>query len=268
MSFKERYGPWAIIAGASEGVGRSFALQIAAQGVSCILIANRGPLEEVAAEVRAVGGAECIIADIDLSAPDALAQIVAAAGDREIGLYVANAGGDSGIAKFLDGDIQAWIKLTNINVMTTIQACHHFGRLMRERGRGGLLTVNSGACYGGGSFLSIYTACKAFLLNFAESIWGESRASGVDVLTIVLDRTDTPNFRRSLESLGQPWPADVASPDDVAAAGLARLPHGPVHNFGLADDEAGRGWASAADRRKRVALMSDSTEKLFGKGGS
>ena len=97
MDFKERYGPWAIIAGASEGIGRSFALQIAAQGVSCILIANGGPLEEVAAEVRAESGVECITATIDLSAEDALDQIVAVTWEREIGLYVAVAGGDTGI---------------------------------------------------------------------------------------------------------------------------------------------------------------------------
>ena len=136
---------------------------------------------------------------------------------------------------------------------------------MQGRGRGGLLTVNSGACYGGGSYLAIYTACKAFLLNFAESLWAESRRSGVDVLTIVLDKTDTPNFRRMLEKLGQPWPSGVASPDEVARIGLKRLPHGPIHNWGLADDEPGQAWASAAERRQRAAAMSDTVEKLYGK---
>jgi uncharacterized protein len=265
MDFKEKYGPWAIIAGASEGVGRSFARQIAAQGVSCILIANKGPLEEAAAEIRSESGVECIIAEIDLSSPDALDQIIAAAGTREVGLYIANAGGNAPTERFLDAELKAWVRLTNINVMTTMQACHHFGRLMRERGRGGLLTVNSGACYGGGSYLSIYTACKAFLLNFAESLWAESRKSGVDVLTIVLDKTDTPNFRRMLEKLGQPWPSDVASPDEVARMGLARLPHGPIHNWGQEDDEPGQGWASARERRQRVTAMSDVVEQLYGK---
>jgi len=268
MDFKERYGPWAIVAGASEGIGRSFAKQIAAQGVSCILIANAGQLEEVAAEIRAESGVECITAAIDLSAQDALDRIIAAAGTREVGLYVAVAGGDAASERFLDADIMAWVRLTNVNVMMTIQACHHFGRLMRERGRGGLLTVNSGACYGGGSYLAIYTACKAYLLNFAESLWAESRKSGVDVLTIVLDKTDTPNFRRMLEKLGQPWPSDVAQPDEVARVGLERLPHGPIHNWGLTDDEPGLGWASASDRRQRVVAMSDTVEKLYGKDAS
>jgi len=265
MNFKERYGPWAIVAGASEGVGRSFARQIAAQGVSCVLIAKAGPLEEVAAEIRAESGVECIAAEIDLSAPDALDQIIAAAGTREVGLYIANAGGDAAPERFFDAQLKEWVRVTNINVMTTMQACHHFGRLMQERGRGGLLTVNSGACYGGGSYLAIYTACKAFLLNFAESLWAESRKVGVHVLTIVLDKTDTPNFRRMLERLGQPWPSDAASPDEVARIGLERLPYGPIHNWGLADDEPGHGWSPASERRQRAAAMSDAVELLYGK---
>src|SRR5690349_16129249 len=95
MTFREKYGPWAIVAGASEGTGRSFAHRIAAEGLSCILIARDGPLEDVAREVRAAHGVECVTARIDLSLPDAAERIIGAAGDREIGLYVSNAGGDS-----------------------------------------------------------------------------------------------------------------------------------------------------------------------------
>src|SRR5579863_3736540 len=95
MDFAERYGPWAVIAGASEGTGRSFARQIAAQGVSCILIAKGGPLEEVAEEIRVESGVECVTARIDLASPTAAEQIVLATGQHDVGLYVANAGGDA-----------------------------------------------------------------------------------------------------------------------------------------------------------------------------
>ena len=78
MAFREKYGPWAIVAGASEGTGRSFARKLAEQGVSCLLIALDGPLEEVAEEVRGCG-VECVTARIDLSRPDAADRVVAAA---------------------------------------------------------------------------------------------------------------------------------------------------------------------------------------------
>jgi short-subunit dehydrogenase len=263
MNFAQKYGPWAIVAGASEGVGASFARAIAARGVNCLLIAKFGPLEEVAQDVRAAG-VECLTAQIDLAAPDACARIVEAAGDRVIGLYVANAGSDRVGAKFHDRDISAWLKLLQLNVVTTIEACHHFGGLMRTRGRGGLVLVNSGACYGGASILASYSACKGYLLNFAEGLWAELRPRGVDVLTIALDKTDTPMFRGMLERNGMPIPPNLAAPDAVAETALERLPHGPIHNWGLADDEPGATWNSAAARRARVLEIDRGNVAIFG----
>lgn len=78
MDFAERYGPWAVIAGASDGTGRAFARRIAAHGVNCILLARRQPLlAQLAAEIRAESGVECLTASIDLAAPDASERIAA-----------------------------------------------------------------------------------------------------------------------------------------------------------------------------------------------
>ena len=214
--FRERYGPWAIVAGASEGTGRSFARQIAAHGVACILIANSGPLDAVVEEIKAESGVDCVAARIDLSASDAFERIVAATGERSVGLYVANAGADSLGARFLDREIDAWLDLMHINITTTVRSCHHFGKLMLERRRGGILIVNSGACYGGAGRLAIYTACKAFQLNLCESLWSELRPFGVDVLSLVLGQTDTPAFHRLQAKKGRPSPRNLASPDEVA----------------------------------------------------
>lgn len=265
VDFRERYGPWAIVAGASEGIGRSFAHKIAARGISCLLIALDGPLENVAGEVREKHGIECVTARIDLSAPDAFDRIAEATGDRQVGLYVANAGGDPYASRYLDHDIRDWLGLARMNILTTMQACHHFGTQMRARGHGGLIMISSGGGYGGGSFLVTYNACKAFLLTFAEGLWAELRPHGVDVLSMILNVTDTPNFRRILAKTGMPVPPDLASPDDVADVGLARLPHGPLHNWGLADDEAGFARISAAERRERVLAMDAVTERIYGK---
>jgi short-subunit dehydrogenase len=262
MDFASQYGPWAIVAGASEGIGRSFALGLADRGVSSILIALDGPLDEVADEVRA-RGVEAVTARIDLAAPDALDRIIEAAGEREVGLYVANAGGDANASRYLDIDAEAWLRLARVNIMTTMAATHHFGRLMRQRRRGGILIVNSGGCYGGGSFLVTYNAAKAFLLNFAEGLWAELRPHGVDVLTIALNVTDTPNLHRILARTGAPVPAEMASPDDVAEVALSKLPDGPVQNWGLAEDDAGFG-VSAAERRARVLAMDAGASQIYG----
>jgi len=85
MSFADRYGPWAVIAGASEGTGRAFARKLAASGVSSILLARRaGPLESLAAEIRVETGVECLGQTVDLAAPHALERIQGAVGEREV----------------------------------------------------------------------------------------------------------------------------------------------------------------------------------------
>jgi short-subunit dehydrogenase len=265
MSFAERYGPWAVIAGASEGTGRAFAHQVASQGVNCILVARReGPLNALAAEIRAGHGVVCATASVDLSAADAVDRIKGAIAERDVGLFIGNAGSDTNGSRFLDQNIHAWVDLVNRNVTTVMRCCHHFGGQMRERRRGGILLVGSGACYGGASFMAVYSATKAFDLCFGEGLWAELRPHGVDVLNLILGRTDTPMFRQHLAERGLPVPANLASPDDVARIGLERLPLGPVHNWGQADDAAGYVSSSAAARRDRILALDVMTKDVFG----
>lgn len=264
-SLIERYGPWAVIAGASEGTGRAFARLLAKSGIHCVLIARREqPLRALADEIRRESGVDCVIASIDLSKPDACEQVKAAVGDREVGLYVANAGADPNGARFLDRDIDTWLDLVNRNVINTMRCCHHFGGLMRKRRRGGILLVGSGSCYGGGSFMAAYSASKAFDLCFAEGLWAELRPHNVDVLFYALSTTDTPAFRALLAEKGLPVPPNLAAPDEVARIGLERLPHGPVHNWGQADDEAGFAPNAPAVRRARILMIDQSTKRIFG----
>jgi uncharacterized protein len=256
MTFIEQYGPWAVIAGASEGTGRSFARQVAQQGVNCVLVAHGGPLDETADELRRDFGVEVVTAHIDLSSHDAADRIFAAAGEREVGLFINNAGADWFGERFLEVDVEEWLKLSRVNIDTMLRCAHRFGGAMRPRRRGGILIVNSGACYGGSKYLAIYCAAKGFQLNFAEALWSEMRPYGVDVCTIVLGRTNTPGYhaRRAAKGI---FVGDegLAPPDAVAAQGLARLPHGPITNWGQDDDADGHLSYSAAKRRDKVVAM-------------
>jgi short-subunit dehydrogenase len=245
-----------VIAGGSEGTGRSFARQIAAEGVHCLLVAKDGPLARTAAEIRAEFGVEVRTAAIDLAEHDAAERIFAEVGDAEVGLFVNNAGADWFGERFLEVDIEQWLNLSRINVDTMLRCAHRFGGAMRQRRRGGILIVNSGACYGGSKYLAIYCAAKAFQLNFAEAFWSEMRPYGVDVCTIVLGRTNTPGYHsRRAEKGVFVGTEGLAAPDDVAAQGLARLPHGPITNWGQQDDEDGYLAYSAAKRRDKVVAM-------------
>lgn len=260
MNFKAQYGPWAIIAGASEGTGKAFAHQIAARGLNCILIARReAPLASLITDIRKAYDVECIGASIDLTSANALDAVVDLVGDREVGLFISNAGADRNGAHFLDGDIESWIRLVNLNIITILRCCHYFGRKMRERQRGGLLLVGSGACFGGGAYLGPYSGAKAFQLCFSESLWMELQPHNVDVLHMVLTTTDTPAFRALLEEKGKKPPPGLASPQHVAEVALSHMGKGPIYNWG---QRVGfRAWK----RKQRVRLISViSTKMIFG----
>ena len=265
MSFAEKYGPWALITGASEGTGSAFAHRLADEGLNLILIARReAPLAELASHIRAKG-VECVTASVDLTANDASAKIAAVAGDREVGLFIANAGADTNGSMFLDNDIANWEKLVTMNVTTTMRNCHHFAQGMRERGRGGMIIVGSGACYGGLYGMGVYCASKAFALTFGEGLWAEMQDHNVDVLNLVLGRTDTPAHREIMERSGQPIPEGMAQPDDVARVGLERLPYGPIHNWGEDENVAGMSSSSAAQRRARILHIKQMSGAYAGK---
>lgn len=250
---RERYGPWALIAGASEGTGAAFARRLAAEGLDLILVARReAPLRDLAAEIVRDYGVACVSGSIDLALPDAAERMMALADGRDVGLLILNAGADPYGSTFLEAPLADWETLVTRNVMTTMRACYSFAEPMRRRGRGGIMLVGSGACYGGLPGIAAYSASKAFDLVFGEALWAELKPNGVDVLSFILGRTDTPAHRELMERMGRPFPPDCASPEDVAALGLARMADGPICNWGLADDESGYAGASAAARRTRI----------------
>lgn len=254
--FASRYGPWALITGASEGTGAEFALCLADAGIHCVLIARReGPLADLAQRLR-VKGVECVSAAIDLTAPDATAQIIAAVAGREIGLLIVNAGADTNSSAFLDREMANWEALVTLNVVATMRNCHHFGGSMRQRARGGIILVGSGACYGGLSGLGVYCGVKAFDLCFGEALWAELRHHNVDVLNLILGRTDTPAHRRLMEDNGRPFESEgMASAAQVARVGLEQLPHGPTYNWGQPNDVAGFAPNSPDARRARILAI-------------
>jgi short-subunit dehydrogenase len=253
--FADKYGPWALITGGSDGIGLAFANQLADEGLNLVLIGRSTDKLEAAAKAVSAKGVECVTASVDIGAPGACEKIVAAIGERQVGLYVANAGADPNGSRFLDKDIAAWDNLVTMNVNSKMHVVHHLGRQMRERGRGGMILINSGACYSGMHGLAAYCASKGFVLNFAEAIWAELRHHGIDVLTMVLGQTDTPSYRKILAESGQPLPEDWARPEDIAEVALRQLPHGPIWNWGQTNDVPGYAPNSPDDRRARIEFI-------------
>jgi short-subunit dehydrogenase len=226
-----RYGPWALIAGGSEGVGASFARLLAADGISSVLVARKPePLEQTAGEVRVLGAEARVIA-ADLLEAGSVEQIADATGDLDLGLLIVNAGANSYGSPFLEGDLDRFHDVVGLSVRAPMELVRHLGPRIVARGRGGILVVGSMSGYVGQPNLSVYAASKAFERIFTEGLWEELRPQGIDVLHLVLGVTRTPAMERGGLKLDVPGLV-AAEPDDVAREGLERLPHGPVHVIG------------------------------------
>src|SRR6266850_4637099 len=136
---KRRFGPWAVITGASSGIGKEFARQIAASGIHVALVGRREPLlRTIGAECTEASGVQHRIIPLDLSEPDFLPVLADATRDLDVGLVVSNAGtGNSG--EFLKLDRQLLEETLRLNTMSHLNIAHHFGRKLAERKRGGLI---------------------------------------------------------------------------------------------------------------------------------
>jgi short-subunit dehydrogenase len=262
--FTTRYGPWAVVAGASEGIGAAFSRRLAAQGVNVVLVARReGPLAALELELRAEYRVETRVVALDLSAAGAEQVLFDATAALEVGFLVYNAGADEHGAFFLDVAPEVWAAMVHRNCVVPLLATHHYGTPMVERGRGGVILVTSGAAWAGGARLATYAATKAFDLVFGESLWAELGPRGVDVLSLVAGATDTPAFRALLESRGRAMVDGVDDADDVARAGLEHLGEGPTWSMGTPDG-AGPSLLGSLPRRAAVEAMSAGNEMVIG----
>ncbi len=249
------YGPWGIVAGGSDGTGAAFARSMAAQGVNVVLVARRADvLAACAEEIRSQHGVEVRTVALDLSDPDAMAELAAATSALEVGIFVYNAGGEDRTTTFLGKDLDPHLELVRRNCVSVVEAAHRFGGPMVVRGRGALVLVTSGAAWAGGATRATYAATKAFDLILAEGLWAEWRAAGVHVLGLVLGRTDTPSMRRVMDAHGEPY-GELADPDDVAEQALAHLADGPTWLYG-SENPAGGSPFGALNRRDAVLAMS------------
>ncbi|MED5816396.1 SDR family NAD(P)-dependent oxidoreductase [Mycolicibacterium sp. 050232] len=267
--FAEKYGPWALVAGASDGVGSAMAAELARRGLNVVLLARRqNVLDEVAAEIRHSAGVQTRTLAIDLAAPGAAAEVISAISDLDIGFLVYCAGADPKFAPFLSGPLSDAESLVLRNCMVPMQLCHHYAQPMVDRGRGGIVIFGSGAGFAGGPNMVAYGASKAFDMVFAEALWTELHPSGVDVLGLVLGKTDTPALRKLEHERGQiaspeDTPPGAAAVDDVVAAAFDNLTDGPTCLVGPEIQAAAQLMASVS-RNDAVRFIAQAVTAAMG----
>ncbi|MGE2814999.1 SDR family NAD(P)-dependent oxidoreductase [Mycobacterium heidelbergense] len=271
MTFATKYGPWALVAGASDGVGAAFAAGLAERGVNVVLLARRqAVLEQVAAEISSRTSVQTRTLAVDLAQPGTASAIAAATADLEIGFLVYCAGADPNFQPFLANPIEAAEAMVHRNCMMPMRLCHHFAPAMVERGSGGIVIFGSGAGFAGGPNMVAYGASKAFDMVFAEALWAELHDKGVDVLGLILGKTNTPALRQLEHSRGQidspdALPPGAAAVEDVIAEAFDNLTNGPTWIVGE-DMRAAQQMMASLTRNQLVELFTQAAAAAMGPG--
>ncbi len=258
--FRERYGPYALVAGASVGLGEAFARRLAERGLNLVLIARRqDALEQLAADLRTRHAIEVRTLAADLGQSDLRGLIERAVAGLTIGLLVYNAA-YSVIGPFIDHSLDEQLRVLEVNCRGPLVFSHLLGKAMAERGRGGIVLMSSMAGSQGGPWLATYAASKAFNLVLAEGLWDEMEERGVDVVACRAGATRTPGYAAS-----HPRPSRVPllEADHVAAAALDALGRKPSVVPGGFYRFSAFVMNRLLPRRLAVRIMGRTTRRLY-----
>jgi short-subunit dehydrogenase len=252
-AFSTQFGPWAVIAGGSDGIGAAYAREAAQRGLNVALIARRlEPLAAFADSLATEFGILTKTIQADLTSADAAELIGRASADLDVGLFIYNAGSNPNAGQFLDNPVEDALFLVDLSCRGPAILAHHFGRRLRDRKRGGMILMSSMACLAGSGYQATYAATKAFDTTLAEGLWIELAPFGVDVLGVLAGATRT-------ETMLEQRPTEFATamdPAEVARGALDHLGKGPNWVPGEANQAAVQEmWPIP-----RVALVNGMTE--------
>jgi short-subunit dehydrogenase len=220
--FQDKYGPWALITGASAGIGKEIARELASRGLNIILVARRqAVLDQVADSFAAHYGVDTRTVAVDFAAPDAANELAAAIADLDVGLVVPNAGIEIS-GDFIANDLEQHNRMNRINITAPTELAHIFGRRLAARGRGGLLLVSSLVAYQGTPTLASYAAGKAYILSLGEALHVELGRHGVDVSVLSPGVTST-DMVSNMPMNWQKMPLIAQAPETVAKIGVDAL---------------------------------------------
>ena len=216
---KEQFGPWAVVTGASSGIGKEFARQLAANGLNLVLVARRlALLEALGNQLAETFGIQYRAINVDLSDEDSLITIAEATRDLDVGLLISNAG-DVRFGEFLSLDQQVLSSGVRLNVLAHLSLVRHFSKRLAQRGRGGILLVSSTVAAHGAPFMADYAAAKAYLLMLGQALHIEFQQQGLHLTVLQPGSTATEGVAAS----GLDLPMKPMSVQQCVSEGLAAL---------------------------------------------
>lgn len=195
------YGPWAFIAGGSEGIGAEIGSTLAAKGINIILVArNQSALDAHKKHLQCTFDVEVIAQSIDLSKSDAFGRITELCDGLDIGFY-AHVASYAPLDSYLDASPERHHRALQVNVNLLHDLTYHFAGKMKARGSGGIMLCSSMASLNAFPYNAQYAANKAYIRILGEALWFELKEFKVDVLTLIISEVSTPALLRSGSTL-------------------------------------------------------------------
>jgi hypothetical protein len=260
-TFRSKYGPYGLVAGAAVGLGAEYARQLAARGLDLVLIdRDADPLRAAAEAIRGAHGVDVRALTLDLARADVAQEVLAGIASLEVGLLVYNAAIGT-VAPFLDSSVALADATLDVNCRGMMRLVHALAPAMVARGRGGVVLMSSMSGNIGSTQLAVYAATKAFTLVFADALWSELSPRGVDVLVVQPGSTRTPGWLSSQPSEPGAEIMPAMEPADVVREALDTLGVEPR----LIPGETNRQGAeimAGLPRRQAIEMMSAITARL------
>lgn len=256
--FAQKYGPYALVAGGSYGLGAAFAEGCARRGLNLVIVARKkDALEATATRLRAAYGVDVKTIAVDLADYDIVKNRVTALG-VDVGLFVYDAAfvPIGPFAEATEADLAA---AAAVNVKAPLLLTKLFSAPMIQRGRGGIVLMSSLAGGQGSPNLATYAATKAFNTILAEGLWKELSPRGVDVLVCTAGAILTPGYEQAESA--KPAPGTLP-PATVAETTLDALGNGPVVVPGGVNKIGRFMMTRLLSRRGAIGIMSKNTGGL------
>ncbi len=222
--FKVKYGPWALVAGGSEGIGGAYSDFLASQGLNVIILAlDQQSLDIKSTELEEKYGVETLCIEIDLSNPKLLEIVKEKTKGLEVGFLVYNAA-LADVGSHFQRDLAHELKRIAINCTGPFVLSYHFGKEMALRKRGGIVIMSSGTGLLGSPYYTHYAATKAYDIVLAEGLWFEMKPYNVDVIACIAGLTSSPSLANAIEDENKVSKGEfVMTPEEVVAEAIENL---------------------------------------------